>query len=284
VSTYIIESEFNKKDSSAYQLSILLGIDSLVYFVFDVGTQQGLVLKTAPLDNPEKNIQGLCESLKSFFEREDLFSFLFRRVRIALPESVSAVVPVRLFNEVEKATYLEELVNDGHFSYVQHDELGEMGINVVYPVETELVATLKKQFPTGKFFSPSTPLLLGFKKTIDIDEKGTKVYAYLAVEKLHILVFEKQNLLFYNAYPYAATSDVMYYTLLVYNQLNLDPSEIPLILTGNIVADSEIYKMLFRYVADIQFFTELPFIKFGRKFQDIPPYFHFNLYALALCK
>ncbi|MEZ4960406.1 MAG: DUF3822 family protein [Saprospiraceae bacterium] len=284
MSINIIESEFNKKDSSAYQLSILLGMDSLVYFLFDVGTQQALLLKSVPLENPQNNVQGLCESLKQFFGQEDLFSYLFRRVRIALPSSVSAIVPARLFNEAERATYLEELISDGPHSYVQHDELGNMGINIVYPVATELVATLKKQFPTGKFFSPSTPLLLGFKKTIDIDERGTTVFAYLAEDKVYILAFEKQNLLFFNAYPFQATSDVMYFVLLVYDQLNLSPAEIPLVLSGNIVADSDIYRTLYRYVADIRFLEELPFLKFGRKFQEIPPYFNFNLYSLALCK
>lgn len=284
MSINITESEFSKKDSSAYQLSILLGMDSLVYFLFDVGTQQALLLKSAPMDNPQHDVQGLCESLKQYFAHEDLFGHLFRRVRIALPDSVSAVVPARLFNEPERATYLEELVSDGPFSYVQHDELGEMGVNVVYPVETELVATLKKQFPTGKFFSPSTPLLLGFRKTIDIDEKGKTIFAYLAQEKIYLLAFDRQNLLFFNAYPFHATSDVMYFTLLVYEQLNLSPAETPLVLSGNIVADSDIYKTLYRYVANIRFLEELPFLKFSRKFQEIPPYLHFNLFSLALCK
>ena len=45
----------------------------------------------------------------------------------------------------------------------------------------------------------------------------------------------------------------IYYILFTYEQLELDPNEVALNLTGNIEEDSELYKIAYTYIKDISF-------------------------------
>lgn len=280
----IIESDFNKKLSSAYQLSILAGMDSLVYFVFDVATGNALVFRTVAYTARPTDKLELTKELDAIFAREELLSYLYRRVKIILPTQTSVLVPARLYNELEKSTYFRELTDKEPTLQILTDHLDETGALVVYPADTTLMTKVKKQFPTGRFYCQTTPLLLGFSRMMLELGDVSCFFAHFSDSTLHLALFEKQYLQFYNTFACASASDVLYYTLLAYNQFNLDPSRIPLRLSGQILEDSDIFRMLCRYIASIRFAEEPKFLKFSRKYSDVAAHFYLDVYSLALCK
>jgi len=280
----ILESDFNKKFSSAYQLSILVGMDNLVFFVFDAVSNNSLLLKAVSYANrPGETIQTGHE-LQSIFAREELFGHLFRRVRISLPAGPSVLVPSRLYNETEKETYLTELVSaNGTNGSIQHDEINEIGAHLVYYNDPGLVKILKKQFPTAHVVHPATPFLLGARRMVQEGSEHS-MFVHFTKKEIFVALFEKKNLLFFNAYSYSTAGDVLYFTLLTLDQFSLDPATTPLSLSGQILEDAEIYRMLARYLGQLQFIPDASFLKFGRRFKEVQPYFFFDLYSLSLCK
>jgi hypothetical protein len=279
----IIESDFNKKLSSTYQLSILVGTDSWFYFAFD-GADNALLLKSQNLPEPAAGKTDLKTELKSSIEQEDLFSYLYRRVKIALPTTTAAVVPDRLYNEAEKSTYLQEQTNLREGNAVMSDEIPELGVKVVYEADPALMSLLKKKFPTARFYSSVTPFLLGCRQLAKEDEQAHTVLVNLVKDVVQIFLFEKQQLHFFNAFPISSASDVLYFTMLTYQQFSLDPATVPLYLSGQVMENSEIYKMLYRYVGNLKFVAEFSFLKFNKRFSEVPQHFYFGLYSLTLCK
>lgn len=269
--------------SSAYQLSILAGMGSLVYFVFDVASGHALLLKSMSYPSQPSNNLELAQELDAIFAREELLSYLYRRVKILMPDESSVLVPSRLYNDLEKATYFRELTDKEPSLQIQSDDLNGIDAHVVYPADTNLMGLIKKQFPTSWFYSKTTPLLLGFRSMADSTEVHT-VFAHFSEGNLHIAYFEKRALQFYNTYSCNTASDVLYFTLLVFNQFGLDPSRAPLRLSGQLLEDSDVYRTLSRYIANLGFIAEPGFLKFSRKFSEIPAHFFFDVYALALCK
>lgn len=272
----IIESNFQQKNTSAYQLSILVGMDSLVYSVFDVDSKQLLLIKT--LEMPTKGAQGVAAVLAS----EPLLDLLYRRVKISVPEKRTALVPSRLFNESEAKTYLDELSSNENVK-VSNDELKGLSAHVVYQLDDDMSKVLKRKFPTARIYSSMTPFLMGSSKLLP-QEQEHAIFAHFYNDLLHLAVFEKGNLTFCNAFSYTSASDVLYYILLAYEQFKLDPQKVQLFLSGKVVKDSEIYKMLYRYIAEIDFVPKPDFIHLGRKFSSVPEHLFFHLHSLALCK
>ncbi len=280
----ILESGFNKKLSTAYQLSILIGMDSLVYFAFDTNNNEAQLLRSIPYTVlPANEAFSLTDELKKIFAREELLGYLFRRVKITMPDIQPVLVPARLYNEYEKTTYFTELMSDAKSDGIHNDEVEELGLQILYPTDTSLMAVLKKQFPTAKFYNNATPLLLGCRKTAD-EGRTHNLFAHFTLNSVHISLFEKKNLIFSNSFKYQTAGDVLYYILLTYNQHNLDPAQQPLNLTGQILNNAEIYKTLFRYIGELRFAPFPSFLQFSRKFNDVPSHFFFDLFSLALCK
>ncbi|MBK9013069.1 MAG: DUF3822 family protein [Saprospiraceae bacterium] len=280
----ILESDFNKKLSTAYQLSILIGMDSLVYFAFDTNNNNALLLRAIPYAQaPGSDAFSLTDELKKIFAREDLLGYLFRRVKITMPDIQPVLVPARLYNEYEKTTYFSELMGQGRADAIQNDEVEELALQILYPTDPALMAVLKKQFPTAKFYNNTTPYLLGCRKSLN-EAQTHNLYAHFTQKNVYISLFEKKNLLFSNSFRYQTAGDVLYYILLTYNQHNLDPAQQPLNLSGQILSNAEIFKTLYRYIGELKFLPFPSFLNFSRKFNDLPAHFYFDLFSLALCK
>lgn len=280
----ILESDFNKKLSTAYQLSILIGMDSLVYFAFDTNNNNALLLRAIPyVQMPGTEGFSLTDELKKIFAREDLLSYLFRRVKITMPDVQPVLVPARLYNEYEKTTYFTELMSQGHSDSIQNDEVEELALQILYPTDPTLMALLKKQFPTAKFYNNATPYLLGCRKTID-EERTHNLFVHFTKKNIYISLFDKKNLQFSNSFKYQTAGDVLYYVLLTYSQHSLDPTQQPLNISGQLLENAEVYKTLFRYIGEIRFVPFPNFLNFSRKFNEVPPHFYFDLFSLALCK
>ncbi len=280
----ILESDFNKKLSTAYQLSILIGVDSLVYFAFDTNNNNVLLLRAIPYtQSPTAEGFSLTEELKKIFAREDLLNYLFRRVKITMPDVQPVLVPARLYNEYEKTTYFTELMTHGKVETIQNDEVEELALQILYPTDSGLINVLKKQFPTAKFYNNTTPFLLGCRKILK-EETPQNIHVHFTQKSIYICLFEKKNLLFSNSFKYQTAGDVLYYILLTYNQHNLVPAQHSLFISGQILSNAEIFKTLFRYISELKFVAFPSFLNFSRKFNEVPAHFFFDLYSLALCK
>lgn len=280
----ILESDFNKKLSTAYQLSILIGMDSLVYFAFDTNNNNALLLRAIPyIQGSTTEGFSLAEELKKIFSREDLLGYLFRRVKITMPDIQPVLVPARLYNEYEKTTYFTELMSEGKAESIHNDEVEELALQILYPTDPMLVAVLKKQFPTAKFYNNTTPFLLGCRKTTH-EEVRHHLHVHFTQKNIYVSLFDQKNLLFSNSFNYQTAGDVLYYILLTYNQHGLDPATLPLNISGQILSNAEIFKTLYRYIGELNFVPFPSFLNFSRKFNEVPSHFFFDLYSLALCK
>ncbi len=258
-------------------------MDSLVYFISSAD-DRALFLKTlhySPGTNGKAN--AYADNLSHFLEKEELMGYLFRRIKVALPQPLAALVPNRLFQDEELPTYLAALTDLAEGEETKADELSFGEVKVVFQQNVEAAGILRKKFPTAHLYSMATPFIEA-AATLKTDTRENFVVLNIYERRLQLAHFNGGKLLFYNSFPFNSASDVMYYTLLVYEQFQLDPAKVPLILSGEVMESSDIYKMLYRYVVDIHF-AELPdFINWNKKFNDLPSHQFFTLFGLNKCR
>ena len=246
---HIIDTEFNKKLSSAYQLSILAGMDSFVYTIQDSANQNTLLFRSYCFQNPLPEKPNFSNEIGEIFSKDELLSLLYRRVKVCLPFAPTVLVPGRLFNEKEKSTYIAALTDVCDANAIRTDELPELSLQVTYSINPTVFNELKKQFPNGQFYSPVSPFLLQCKQLKE-SSGGFGMFAHFHKDQLHLALFEKQSLVFFNSFQYNFADDVLYFLLLAYDQFKLDTKTVGLKLSGQIIGDSEIYKLLFRHISN----------------------------------
>ncbi|MFT6149381.1 MAG: hypothetical protein ACJAUH_002072, partial [Saprospiraceae bacterium] len=63
------------------------------------------------------------------------------------------------------------------------------------------------------------------------------------------------------------------------NQLNLSTENSKLFLSGEVMQNSRIYKLLYRYIRKIEFISRPTAFQFDEQFADQPKHFNFDLYS-----
>ena len=97
------------------------------------------------------------------------------------------------------------------------------------------------------------------------------------------ITLESKHLKFFNSFNYKTAEDLIYYLLFTYEQLQLNPDQTPLIISGEIEEDSEVYKLLFKYIRNISFTRRNPNYNYSFVFNQTKEHFYYKLLNQHLC-
>jgi hypothetical protein len=98
---------------------------------------------------------------------------------------------------------------------------------------------------------------------------------------MQVMITEKQKLLFYNSFSYATPEDFLYYLLYTYQQLKLDTETVPVNMLGEIVKESVLYELIYKYIRNINFMKRPAELQVQNTF-NMPGHFYFNLFCALL--
>jgi Protein of unknown function (DUF3822) len=274
----ITDRRFSNTAASEYELSLLVGTDGLSYLAAD-GNKEVLALKSWRFLNPENRFREVESAIRNIFVGDEKLGLTFAKSHVAVYNNLTTLVPNRLFNPTDLPSYFSLLLRpDAALSY-HYDDLPEMDAKLVFAVDSEVSRLCGQYFPKGDIFHSSTALLSVWQKMSK--RNGFDVFVNLRNQIAQIAVFDRRNLLFYNSFSFAKASDFLYFVLLAFDQMRLNPQETPLTVCGELLEDSEIYKLLFRYVKEVNF-VSVPggYYQFPGAIQAIPSHLNFDLYAL----
>lgn len=236
-------SQSDQAPSDLCTLRICIGPENLVYSVRDLSNScYALQSKSFLQENPIPYIQ-------STLQENPILNQIYQAVEISWFSPIETYIPRRMFLEEMAEQYLRTLTDQ---------PLGEICIEEVAPsqliclsaVQKSLFTLLKKQFPQAKHQLQTAQLLRHWRTEL---QHKSRIYLHLHPKQLQIAAFESTNLLFINSFPYETPADVLYFSLLIYQQLQWEPTVIPLSISGEIVQNSEIYKQLQKYIGSIRF-------------------------------
>ena len=280
ISFELIEDTFSKRNSQQYELSILLGIDSLSYLV-TTGTGEVLIIKKHAYEASYLPAN-FAARLDQLMREDRLLQQSFRSTKLAVFNEHNTLIPNRLYNPEEKRTYLEKVVDLPTDYVVEVDELALANAHHLYALPKEMSSALRRYFSGAKIFHAGTPLYLAAqKKAAKLVNKS--VYVNLMSRVLQIQIFDRDELIFYNAFPFATAKDFLYYLLLVFDQFNLKQEETPVYLSGDIMQDSELYHQLYRYIAKLNMLSPKDWYQFGVRGQQAELHRFYDLCALKFC-
>ncbi len=274
----IVEYSFSSKSTLSYELSVLIGSDSIYYWVNDAQLNI-LALKSFHFDHEKGKPQ--LDSFKSIFFDDQLLKQSYRTTKIVLTSPHFTLIPSKFYNEKEKTAYLQNLTSIGHNDFLGADNLKNQTFKNVYIVDKQLVSFTQTTFPQAKIHHFITPLIEGYQKIAEL-RQGHQVFANLRDGFIQILFFDGKDLIFVNTYAYQTAQDLIYYIMLVYDQFKLNPETIPLSISGSLTADSDIYKFIYRYIRLVDFVQPPMYLRFGNQFTGVPKHFYFDLFSIKL--
>jgi hypothetical protein len=271
----IIEDTFAKKSTDACELSILIGMDSFDYMVLDE-QRQVRALRAHALGGGGARLA----AVQAVHQADAFLHQSFKRIRVGVASPKNTLVPERLFDETEKEAYLRQVVELEAADSVQVDPLPSLSLRQVYALPRALVDFVRQAFPAAQLVHQTTALLQGYQAAVPAS--GHTVIAHLRGNWMYLAVFEGGQLVFANSFSFKTAKDFIYYLLLIYQQLELNPEEQPLGFSGQLLENSEIHREAYRYIRHLQFWEAPAGIQFGPRLRQEPPHLYYDLLSLSL--
>ena len=283
LSVEILESIPLKHKQTLSRLSILLGMDSFTYMITD-DRRSVLALKQYDFGGQVRNPIDLGRKLQPLLVEEELFNQSFQKVSIAVDTANFTLVPEELYHETGKEAILREVATLADNEEVTADTLGFMPIRLVYPIDKGIRFLLQLQFPESRIYhSFSSFLAVARQVTIQEGIAGRYLFVNVRENTLQILLFDGEQLLLANNYPYRGKDDFMYFVFLIFDQFKLNPMQTPLYLSGKITENDSRFATLFNCIENVTLVDWPVTLLTGPNFNpSIKPRF-FDLAGLMYC-
>jgi len=277
----IIERNFYAKNTSLYNLSVLIGADRFSYAITS-NDNQLLALKSFTFET-DKNQGSFQKEIQDIFIEDTTLSRPYNKIRVGLSNQVTTLVPDQLFDADKTNVYLEAQTDQLIRKTIQTNPIASLGAKNIYAYDKEALMLVKGYLPNAQFFHASSALIEGALRS-GPNEGSSKIYLNIHSNIVQIVLMNGSKLIFSNNFSFLSEKDLLYYVMLVFDQFKLSPKEVTISLSGHVIKDSEIYKSLYKYIQTLEFNNTSPSISFGENFQGTPPHFFFDLFSLSLCE
>lgn len=199
-----------------------------------------------------KSFEQVEREVRGLLKQETIFRLPFGQNFVAVSHPFVTLIPRRLFQHGKLPEYFQLVIKPGEYQYT-YEELPEFDAYLVCATEKGQARLFTEFFPDARIRHLAAPILRYIRKLAAVSEHT--IFVNLRAQVAQIVVLERQNLLFFNTYQFSTATDLLYYVLLAYDQFRLNPQHTPLTLAGNILKDSELFRMVYRFVREVRFAT-----------------------------
>jgi hypothetical protein len=214
-------------------------------------------------------------TINNLFQQEELLNKTYRAIGVFIFNAYNTLVPGELFDEALLSSYIRfNFDTTITFNYAS-DQLINNDIINVYGIPDELKHSILHQFRDASVKHNST-VLIDHLQSLPSNEE--RIYIYVQSNILQVCFIQNQRVMFFNSFPYATPEDFIYYLLYTYQQLKLDTENTPVYLMGEIVKESSLYEMLYKYIRHIHFMKRPDRIQVPESL-NMPAHFYYNLFC-----
>lgn len=222
---------------------------------------------------------GSFSVFKEKFFDQTFLSLPFRKVWIMNHTPMFVFVPDAFYKDNYRDDFMDFLLSDRE-GIPLSDSIAPAGMKVLYQLPEDIYQFMLRSFAKPEFIHYSVPLITSFinkSKQFNVSQ----MVVNLQKTGLDIFCFSRDAFLFGNYFPYKNLSEVIYYILFTWKQLQFNQLNDYLHITGNSIFKNDLIQPLAIYIQHIYFLEIAPEIYFeGVNTSNIP----FELAALSLCE
>ena len=256
-------------------------MDGFSFAILNIQEQKYIALEHYDIKN-SASYNNLAEQIDLIIDKQELLQQNFVSISVGIAHTSNTLTPEALYEDENG----KEILAFNHVLLQNETETRDWIASIKafnsYFIPEELERCFKKHFNHILWKHDSSILIESLIHQFKLQE-GERVYISIQNKSFEITVLESKHLKFFNSFSYKTAEDLIYYLLFTYEQLNLNPNQTPLIISGEIEEDSEVYKLLYRYVRNISFTKRNPNYKYSFVFDQTKEHFYYKLLNQHLC-
>ncbi|QOD61794.1 DUF3822 family protein [Polaribacter haliotis] len=238
----------NTKDN---KLSIQFNLDGFSFSIQDSISKKDIYFCAYTFKETQATPENLLLKIDDIFKNDTHLQQDFSTVIVIHQNNLSALVPNQYFNEDKLSSYLNFNIKTLSTDFITFDEISSIDAKNVYVPYVNINNYLFNNF--GEFDYKHHSSVLIDKLILRNKNESKTMYVNVSKTTFDIVVLENKKLVLYNSFAYTSKEDFLYYILFVAEQLQLDTNEFPLYLMGDIIFNSELYKITYTYIKNLNF-------------------------------
>ena len=246
------KSKYTSVKTQHKNLSIQFSLDGFSFCITDIPSEKIIHFTEYTFEEKLATPELLLEKVETIFTSDTSLQQDFDTVEVIHQNNLATLVPSKYFDENALKSYLDFNIKTLATDFIAHDGLQQTDTKNVYVPYVNVNNYLFQNFGEFEYKHHATVLidkLLLFSK----EKKATHFFANVSNSQLDIVVVKNEQLALYNTFTFNTKEDFIYYILFVAEQLGLNPDEFQLTFLGDIEENSEIYKITYAYVRNIDF-------------------------------
>ncbi|WP_170170284.1 DUF3822 family protein [Hymenobacter perfusus] len=267
---------------AAYNLYLTAGPAGLRVGVADVRRNKFVALDEYTA--PEAGVSVAQQALALAADHDLLGRTGWNRVRLAVQNRAFTLLPAPLFRAGDEAACLQlHHALDPQRESVHHYTHPGLDITSLFAVDTGLSSWFRNAYPAGRLVHQTSALLQGVAHQ---SEQGSprRIYLSIGQQEVTLLAMNGKQPEFCNVFPFSTPEDLIYYTILVMQELQLNPDQDMVMVWGDLMHDSELFTILRKYIRNLRFGNRPFDLSYSYRLNDLFEYRYFELYALHLCE
>ncbi|MEL5993406.1 DUF3822 family protein [Hymenobacter segetis] len=265
------DETFDPANLGAYNLYLLASPARLQVAVADVERRKFVVLEDYQL--PLGGVPALAT------QHDFLGLRGWNAVRLAVTGRAFTLLPAPLFRAGDEAATLRLHHTPTPTEVVRHTTHPGLELVNVFAADATLAEWLTATYgATGRLLHHTSALLAGL-----VHQRGAasprRLYLNPGPQELTLVVLG-QHLEYCNVFPCTTAEDVVYYTILVMQELALDPDQDDVTVWGELTPDSAVFSLLRTYVRNVHFGTRPGNVQYSYRLNDVFEYRYFDLFSL----
>ncbi|MCB2377443.1 DUF3822 family protein [Hymenobacter sp. BT635] len=262
-------------------LYLTAGANGLRLGVADIRRNKFVALE----DYAVSNTATWAEQFQALAQEHDLLGRTgWNQVRLAVQNRSFTLLPAPLLRPGDEAAYLRlHHALDPEEETVGSYRHSSMEMVSVFAAEKALARWFQATYPTGKMLHQTSALLEGIIHQSEV-AAPRRLYLSLGHQEVTIVAVRDKRLEFCNVFAFATPEDLIYYTILVMQELQLNPDQDGVVVWGDLMHDSELFTILRKYIRNIRFGNRPFDLAYSYRLNDVFEYRYFELYSLHLCE
>lgn len=281
---------FDQSLTHQYNLSIRFNPDGLSFAVYSLPHRKYIAIENFTFPETFQQSGGalattvyLDQIAKTIDEKNWLLSS-FNQCLLIYNTKTYTLVPDPLFDPAKKDSYLGFVHKVKPEDTILVSKLQAMDSHLIFGINTEVLKELNNWFENARILHHAGTMLESVLPVFKHAEPSDAVFVNISKRLMDIMVLRNNSLSFVNSFEWKAATDIVYFLLFVLDQHAINPGKISVFLTGEIDFGDENYKLIAKYLQNVDFLSRNePYVQ-GYALELIDKSKFYDLLNPALCE
>jgi len=283
----LIDPAFDRARTEKYSLAVVLRPDGFSLSVFDERTTLFLALSDQQFLPANATVlpgnESLCDRFNALFRQQELLRYPYKAIKLVYASPKVTLVPPGFLREetIEEYFRFNHPLSAAEKILVQQVPVGEM--NALFALPACIDKLSEEWFRNAVAGCTASVLIQGLLRE-NAHILARQVFVNVWGSYFDIIVIQGRKLLYYNTFRKQAAEDLVYFIIYVLEQMGFVPADEEVTLMGDIVADSDEYRLLYQYIDRLHFASLHTLAEFSPVFAEVLVHKFYTLFTLPFCE